>query len=105
MGRKVLEFRLADAEAKRLLQQIAAESDAVHFTQHARQQMRKRKITPLQVINCLRKGRITESPCLDLHGNWQLRIERYACGEEIGCGVAIDMTGPKAIVITSFRVN
>lgn len=102
---KVVPFRLSDPAAKRLLHQVADDTSRVIFTDHAKAQMRKRKITPVQVINCLKKGRISESPVLDHHGNWKLTIERYACGEQIGCAVAIDMSGPKAIVITAFWVD
>lgn len=105
MTAKVLKFQLREADAKRMLTKLAECGSQVFFTDHAKQQMRKRKITPLQVINCLRKGRITEAPCLDLHGNWKLTIERYASGESIGCGVAIDADVPKAIIITAFWVN
>lgn len=105
MGAKVLNFRLTDAAAKRLLSEIAEDSVKVFFTEHAVKQMKKRKISRVQVINCLRKGKITESPFLDHYGNWKVTIERYACGEQIGCGVAIDTTVPKAIIITAFWVN
>jgi hypothetical protein len=32
---------------------------------------------------------MTESAVLDLRGNWQLRVERYASGENIGCHVPL----------------
>lgn len=105
MKPKVVPFRMSDQHAKRLLGEIADKSISVIFTDHAREQMRKRKITMPQVISCLKKGKITESPCLDHEGYWKVTVERYACGENVGCGVAIDMGSPKAIIITAFWVK
>ena len=105
MAGKVIAFRLTDRDALRLLAKIATDSNRIVFTDHALAQMRKRRISPLQVINCLRKGAVTESPCLDFKGFWKLTIERFVAGEAIGCGVSIDMSTPKAIVITAFWVK
>lgn len=101
----VVPRQLADSEAQRWLAQIACDSSAVIFTSHARQQMRKRGISARQVIECLKKGLITESAFLDLYGNWKLTIERYAAGERIGCAVCIDINKANAIVITAFLVR
>lgn len=102
---KVLPFRMTDQHAKRLLATLATNSSAIIFTEHARAQMRRRKITPPQVINCLKRGRITEPPFLDHNGYWKVTIERYASGENVGCGVAIDDGNSKAIIITAFWVK
>jgi hypothetical protein len=101
----IVAFRLADVTAKQHLERIASNNERVKFTHHARLQMRQRGIGPELVLNCLRKGTITESPVLDMRGNWQLRIERYASGENIGCAVAIDIGDPRAIIITAFWVQ
>lgn len=58
-----------------------------------------------QVSGCHRKATITESPVFDVKGNWQLRVERYASGENIACAVAIDLDEPRAIIITAFWVK
>jgi len=102
---KVLNFRLTDTAAKRLLAEVADSSANVIFTRHALERMRQRNITPAQVINCLKKGTITESPCLDHHGFWKLTLERYVSSENIGCSVAIDPARVKGIVITAFWVK
>ncbi len=105
MTAKVLPFRMTDQHAKRLLIALAANSASVIFTKHALKQMHKRKITLPQVISCLKKGRITESPFLDHQGYWKVTIERYASGENVGCGVSIDNGNSKAIIITAFWVK
>lgn len=104
-AKKVVAFRMTDSAAKRLLAQIAEKSSNVIFTDHAVKQMKKRKITRPQVINCLKKGQIVESPFLDHHGMWKVTIERYASGENVGCAVAIDNSRHKSIVITAFKVK
>jgi hypothetical protein len=101
----IVPFRLADATARHHLERIASDSAQVKFTKHARVQMQRRDIGPELVLNCLRKGTITESAVLDLRGNWQLRVERYASGENISCVVAIDIVDPHAIIITAFWVK
>lgn len=101
---KLTRFSLSGVSAKRLLQEIAENSAHVFFTDHARQQMRRRQISVQQVLACLRSGTITESPCLDHHGNWKLTIQRQISGEHLGCAVAIDQSAPKAIIITAFWV-
>lgn len=103
--KNVVPFRLSESKARLLLVEIAADTSRVEFTPHARTQMRKRKITGAQVVNCLRKGVITEAPVLNFHGHWKLTIERYACGERIGCAVAIDLSAPRGIIITAFHVR
>jgi hypothetical protein len=105
MGNKVLQFKLSDSSAKRMLAEIAADSAQVKFTEHALEQMRKRRITPKQVVDCLLRATVTESPVLDQHGNWKLTVERGACGARIGVAVAIHLSPPKAIVITAFMVR
>ncbi|PPU94883.1 DUF4258 domain-containing protein [Xanthomonas albilineans] len=104
-AQKVVAFRLTDAAAKRLMSKIADNSANVIFTEHAVKQMKKRKITRTQVIDCLKKGRIVESPFLDRYGMWKVTVERYSCGETIGCGVAIDNSRIRNIVITAFRAS
>ncbi|WP_108986013.1 DUF4258 domain-containing protein [Candidatus Phycosocius bacilliformis] len=48
-----LPMRLNDANARRLLREIAQDSSNVIFTAHARKRMKERKITSMQVLACL----------------------------------------------------
>lgn len=104
-AKKVVAFRMTETSAKRLMAHIASDSANVIFLDHAVKQMKKRGITRLQVIDCLKKGRLTEPPALDMHGHWKVTVERYSCGETIGCAVAIDNSRHKNIVITAFRAS
>jgi len=52
----VVAFKMTSTKAKQLLVKIADCSKNIIFTKHALARMKQRKITPPQVINCLRKG-------------------------------------------------
>ncbi len=101
----ILPFRMSDADALRHLRTIAAEPARVRYTMHAKERMVERKVFPEHVVKCIQRGRVTESPTLDLHGNWQLRVEHCMAGQTLACAVAIDIRRPQAIVITTFWVS
>jgi Domain of unknown function (DUF4258) len=94
-------MRMNDAAALKLLREIAQDSSGVIFTTHARQRMRQRKVTPVQVIACLQRGVVSESVALDLYGNWKLTVSHRAAGKDLDVAVAIDVP-KRAIVITVF---
>ncbi len=90
--------------ALKLIRDAAAESGRVYFTDHAEQRMRQRRITRPQVIECMLKGRLTEGPAPDLHGNWTCRLERRVAGDAIGVAVAIQREA-SLVVITVFEAK
>ena len=49
-------LRMNDATALKVLREIAQDSAQVIFTHHARQRMRQRKVSPVQVLSCLQRG-------------------------------------------------
>jgi hypothetical protein len=88
------------AEALRRIRHLAGDSANVVFTNHAKQRMRQRDVTPLEVLEVLRKGAITEGPAPDVKGCWRCTMERFAAGEDLAVAVAIcDMT---LVVITVY---
>ena len=94
-------LRMNDASVLGLLREIAADSARVIFTHHARQRMRQRKVSPVQVIACLQRGVVREPVALDLHGNWKLTVSHRVAGKDLDVAVAIDVPN-RAIVITVF---
>ena len=94
-------LRMNDANALRLLREIAVDSAKVIFTAHARQRMRQRKVTPVQVIECLMRGTIAEHVALDAYGNWKLTVSQRVAGKDLDVAVAIDLPR-RAIIITVF---
>lgn len=77
-------------EALRIIRQAAADSARVFFTLHANARLRRRKITPLQVLECLLKGTITEGPAPSIKGGWECAMERTVAGDWIKVAVVID---------------
>jgi hypothetical protein len=94
-------MRMNDATALRLLREIAQDSARVIFTHHARQRMRQRKMSPIQVLACLQRGIASEPVSLDLHGNWKLTVSQRIAGKDLNVAVAIDVPS-RAIIITVF---
>lgn len=94
-------LRMNDATALKVLREIAQDSAQVIFTHHARQRMRQRKVSPVQVLTCLQRGIVSESVALDVHGNWKLTVTHRVAGKELDVAVAIDVA-KRAIVITVF---
>lgn len=94
-------MRMNDATALKVLREIATDSARVILTDHARQRMRQRKVSPVQVLTCLQRGIISEPVALDLHGNWKLTVAHRVAGKDLNVAVAIDVPN-RAIVITVF---
>jgi Domain of unknown function (DUF4258) len=88
------------ADALRRIRHLAGDSVNVVFRPHAKAQMRRRGITPLEVLNVLRHGGITEGPALDLKGCWRCTMQRFAAGENVTTAVAICDT--TVVIVTAF---
>ena len=94
-----LPMRLNDANARRLLREIAQDSSNVIFTAHARKRMKERKITSMQVLACLQGGVVTEPVALDIHQCRKLTLTHRVAGNNMEVAVEIDLP-KRAIVIT-----
>jgi hypothetical protein len=89
MNIKPLPLVLNDANALKLLREIASDSARILFSHHARQRMKQRKVSAQQVYQCLLKGRIDEATHLDMHGSWRCTVERVCAGESVRVAVAM----------------
>ena len=70
MAENVVEIiRLTRRHALEIIRDVAQDSANVAFKPHARTKMRKRRITDLQVINCLRRGSLISNPIRGIKGN------------------------------------
>ncbi len=106
---KVVPFKHAKPKAKTftvhdardLIRRLAQDSKNVIVITHAKQRQGERNISRRQIMTCLQKGAISEGPFLNMHGNWQVNVQRLAAGEQITCVVAIEHE-QKLIVITAF---
>lgn len=104
MTRDLLPFKLNDENLLRLIRETSVDTSRVLFVEHARKRMRMRKITPTQVIDCLRRGSISEPAFVNLHGHWQCTLTRRHAGDVISAAVALErnVDGNWIAVITAF---
>jgi hypothetical protein len=95
-------FKLNDAN---FLKRLREAVDRLVIPRHAKQQMRKRKITRMQIDSCLRHGRVAEPAHLTIHGDWKATIEHSVAGDIISVAVALErlQDGDYAVVVTVMR--
>ena len=98
---KLVPMPLNDANALKLLREIAADSSRVVVLKHAAARMAKRHITLPMVLDCLRGGSVEEPPALDQHGNWKLTVWRRVAGKDLRVAAAIDLPH-RVVVITVY---
>ncbi len=100
----VLKLNLSRPQALQLIREIAQDSDRVKFVSHAKARMNERGITDMQVLRCLRRGRIIEGPSRSTKGNWEMRMEALSAGDVVTAAIALDHDedGNMIIVITVF---
>jgi hypothetical protein len=91
--------RLSQADAIRLVRELAADSKNVGLSKHCRERMQERDITLRQILDCLLKGTISDGPTMDIYGNWKMDI--YRAADDLTCAVAIEWRS-HLIVITAF---
>jgi hypothetical protein len=60
------------------------------------------RITPVQVVRCLRAGKLVDGPTRDEFGKWICKLERLSAGDAVA--VAIDPSSD-LIVITVFEAD
>lgn len=105
MTAKPTPLTLAESSALRFIRDAAKESGRVFFTDHARKRMYQRHITRTQILECLRKGNISEPPHRDIKGDWKCNVTWFHAGDEITATVVIkrdERTGNCLLVITAF---
>lgn len=91
--------RLGSRQAEATIREVAADSNNVVLTNHAKEQMLARGWSIRQVRGCLQRGTVSEGPFVNAHGNWQCTLQRFAAGNNVKVAVAIDWPA-KLIVIT-----
>lgn len=87
------------------IRKAAQNSIQIEFSHHARQQMRKRKITLPCALEALRRGRIRRTPePNNTYGTLECRMEYYSAGFDIGVVVALSDDDPAVIVVTAMHI-
>lgn len=96
---------LSQQQLEQLIRTESENTTNVVFTDHIRQQMRKRKITDACVLATLRKGSIRRTPEPNLmYGTLECRMEYFCTGQTVGVIVAVSDTDPDLILVTAMYI-
>ena|SRR5665647_99642 len=97
-----LPFVLNDANFLKRLRLAAADTSRIVTLPHAIKRMRQRKVTLNQIVECLRKGTVSESAHLTPYGGWKATISYRCSGDMVSVVAALEMkgNGDYCIVIT-----
>lgn len=82
----IAEFPLTPQTAKRIVRDLATNhTSKIRLSKHARERMKLRNITTLQVMNVLKSNsnRFHVPPFEREDGNWEMNIEGVASGDTI----------------------
>ncbi|MCA1778639.1 MAG: DUF4258 domain-containing protein [Xanthomonadaceae bacterium] len=96
---------MSPAEAKRLISEIAQESERVFISPHAQERMDDHGIDRLDVQRCLINGTIEEGPYNPkiASTNWRVRMAGVVAGQRIKVVAEIaENDAEQVIVITAF---
>lgn len=77
----------------------------ITYTNHAKERMEERKVTALQVMECLKSGVIEEPAHEDIKGNWKATLVYLVSGDRIKVCAAIveKRKGDIVIVVTVIK--
>lgn len=101
----MIPFEYSDVALKRRIAQLAAKSEHVLLTVHARKRMRERNVTLTQVLAVLQKGHVDEPAHRNGKGHWQCTLRRRVAGDDVRavCALQEDADGGLVVVITVIR--
>jgi len=100
----VIPIKMNDADALAILRRCAVNDSKVFICPHAKERMIERNITLKQILSCIEKGKISESPYRDIKGDWRCSIEHYTSGNAVTVAVAFkyNNNGERIVVVTVF---
>jgi hypothetical protein len=89
------------AQLERHIRQIAKRPVQIHWTRHAKQRMRQRRVNIEDALECLRKGQIGLPPEVDIKSALLLcRVQWYGGERDLQVCVGLDDEDPELIVVT-----
>jgi len=93
----------SNVEAERIIKKLV-ELGEISWTKHCKERMKQRDITIQQIINCLTRGTITESPFFTYKngGGYEMCVERIVAGEWLKVVICLKLT-QKMLVITAIN--
>jgi len=92
---------------ERKVRHLARACGSIVWTEHAKQQMRRRAITMAVALDVLRYGSVNREPEPDIRtGHVVCRMERYCAGAPITLVVALDGEhATECLVVTAFTIG
>ncbi|RJG15699.1 DUF4258 domain-containing protein [Massilia cavernae] len=97
--------QLSKQQLEAYIRAESLDSQNVFFTNHVKQQMRKRHISVACVISTLREGRIKRTPEPNtMLGTLECRMEHYCTGHNVGVVVAISDDVPDLVLVTAMYI-
>ena len=88
-------------EAQKIIRELVSQ-DKIRFHKHCKTRMRQRKVSSLQVLTILKKGRVNEEPSIDYgHKGWNTSVEGSAAGEWLKVAVNLQWS-QNILVITCY---
>ena len=93
MAENVVEIPLTPRMAERLLRQAVEDSSKlVNTITYGSTEAWYELVSNRQVIQCLKKGRVIETPAKDEHGNWIAVSYRLCGGSDVYVTTAIELS-------------
>lgn len=90
----------------RAVKAIAADTKNIILTNHARDRMRERSITRIEINRCLQHGQQRGDGVQDEQGNWKVEMLHTVAGRRlIVQAVVQEEGGSKVIVVTAWRLR
>lgn len=101
---KVIPIKMNDVDALTILRGCVVNDSRIFICPHAKERMIERNITRKQVLTCIEKGKISESPYRDVKGDWRCSIEHYTSGNAVTVAIAFkyNNSGERIVVVTVF---
>jgi len=98
---------MSKADWERRIRHLARDSATIVWTEHAKQQMRKRRITLPVALDVLLNGIIHREPEPDIRtGHMKCTMERFCAGRPTAVVVALENAAPSScIVVTAFIIG
>lgn len=98
----IAQLRMTDQSLRRRIAELAADSNNIVLTAHAKQRMRARRISLTQVQRVLLRGNIVEPAHKDIKGCWKCTLQLLIAGDTIRVAAALgeDANKNKVIVVT-----
>ena len=76
------------------------------MSDHIKDQMKLRKVSSLEITECIRLGTIRRQPEVNIEkGSLECRMERYVSGRELTTLVALCDEDPDLVLVTVFEIS